>query len=52
MTNFIYSPSMHVPFRDKEALERVRRIKRADITKHWNPEFKITVKGGAKLRRG
>ena len=43
MSKFIYSPSKHVPFRDMEVLERVRNIKRADITKHWNPDFKITV---------
>ena len=42
MSKFVYNPSMHVPFRDKEGLERVRNIKRADI-KHWNSEFKITV---------
>jgi len=32
-----------VPFRDTEVLERVRRIRREDITKHWNPEFRISV---------
>ena len=50
MTDFEYSPSQHVPFRDKAVLERVRRIKRADIAKHPNPDFRITVfKDGAEI---
>ncbi len=43
MTEWKYSPSPWVPFRDQEVLERVRKIKREDITKHPNPEFKIRV---------
>ena len=43
MTDFIYSPSHYVPFRDKEVLERCRRIRREDIEKHPNPDFKIRV---------
>jgi len=43
MAEFEYSPSKWVPFRDKEALARVRNIKREDITKHPNPDFKIQV---------
>ncbi|HOX36454.1 MAG TPA: hypothetical protein PL033_00580 [Candidatus Brocadiia bacterium] len=43
MTEFNYSPSRYVPFRDTEALERVRRIKREDIEKHPNPDFRIRV---------
>ncbi len=43
MTDFDFQPSQWVPFRDKAALERVRRISRADITKHENPDFKIRV---------
>lgn len=40
---FSYVPAEFIPFRDQRVLDRVRRIKRKDITKHWNPEFKITV---------
>jgi len=40
---FEYSPSKWVPFRDKEVLERVRKIKREDITRHPNPDFRIQV---------
>ena len=43
MTPFEYSPSACVPFRDKDALDRVRNIKREDIAKHPNPDFKIRV---------
>jgi glucosamine-6-phosphate deaminase len=43
MPEFRYQPSHWVPFRDMQALERVRNIKREDITKHPNPDFKIRV---------
>jgi glucosamine-6-phosphate deaminase len=43
MTIFEYSPSQWVPFRDQAVLERVRKIKREDITKHPNPDFQIRV---------
>ena len=43
MAEFNYSPSKWVPFRDMEAIEAARKIKREDITKHPNPDFKITV---------
>ena len=43
MSTFEYEPAEFVPFRDLEAIERVRAIKSEDITKHTNPEFKITV---------
>ncbi len=43
MTEFKYAPSQWVPFRDPEVLERVRGIRRAEIEKHPNPEFKIRV---------
>jgi glucosamine-6-phosphate deaminase len=43
MAKFEYQPSKFVPFRDMEALERCRKIKREDITKHPNPDFRIIV---------
>lgn len=43
MSTFKFNPSVWVPFRDKETLERVRNIKREDIEKHPNPDFKIKV---------
>ena len=43
MSDFNFAPSKHVPFRDKEVLERVRKIKRADFENHPNPNLKIKV---------
>lgn len=43
MSEFTYEPSKYVPFRDKAAIARCRAIKREDIEKHKNPDFKIRV---------
>ena len=43
MTEFKFSPSKCVPFRDEQVLERVRKIMRQDIDKHPNPNFRIQV---------
>lgn len=43
MGSFSYSPSKWIPYRNKEVIERVRKIKREDITKHNNPNYKIRV---------
>ena len=43
MAKFTYEPSKCIPFRDLKAIERCRRIKRSQITKHRNPEFRIRV---------
>jgi glucosamine-6-phosphate deaminase len=40
---FNYSPSDSVPFRDKKEIERVVKIKREDLEKHPNPDFKIKI---------
>lgn len=48
-STFRYSPSRFVPFRDLEAIERCRRIKRCDIELHWNPEFRIRVLPGDEI---
>ena len=40
---FEYDLAKFIPFRDLVACERVRRIKRADICRHKNPDFKIRV---------
>ena len=40
---FDFQPSQHLHFRDKGAMDRVRAIKRKDIEKHPNPDFKIRV---------
>ena len=43
MENFKYNISQWAPFQDKEVCEKVRNIKKADITKHKNPDFRIRV---------
>jgi len=43
MSDFKYEPSKWIPFRDMAAIERVRHIKRADITRHKNPDLNIQV---------
>ncbi len=43
MKNFDYEPSKWVPFRNKKVLDRVRKIKKEDLTKHPNPDFKIQI---------
>ena len=40
---FSYEPSKWVPFRDLKVIERCRRITRAEITRHSNPDFRIRV---------
>ena len=40
---FSFELSKFITFRDREACERVRRIKKGEITKHPNPEFRIRV---------
>ncbi len=49
MAEFTYQPSLHVPFRDVEVLDRVRKIKREDICTHPNPDYKITVMKGSEV---
>ena len=40
---FEYDRARFISFRDREACERVRRIRREDLTRHPNPEFRIAV---------
>lgn len=41
--SFRYKPAQCVPFRDLREIERCRSIRRADIEKHPNPDFRIRV---------
>jgi 6-phosphogluconolactonase/glucosamine-6-phosphate isomerase/deaminase len=41
--SFTFRPSTCIPFRDLKVVERVRKIKRKEIAKHSNPDFKIQV---------
>ncbi len=40
---FQYDPSLHVPFRDKAVLERMREIDREDFENHPNPNLNVRV---------
>lgn len=40
---FAFEPAAFLPYRDTEVLERVRNIRREDMEKHWNPEFRIKI---------
>lgn len=42
-SDFRYSPSLHVPFRDKAVLERMRDLGRADFENHPNPNLTVHV---------
>ena len=39
MSEFRYGVSRFVPFGDRSVCERIRKIDRADIAKHPNPDF-------------
>ncbi len=41
--DFDYEMARFISFRDGEACERVRRITRAELTNHPNPDFRISV---------
>ena len=43
MSEFKFSPALFIPYRDMEVIKRVRAIKKEDITKHPNPDFKIEI---------
>jgi glucosamine-6-phosphate deaminase len=49
MTSFSFSPAPFVPFRDVEAVARVRAIRRADIARHSNPDLRIEVVPDAEI---
>ena len=40
---FEFNPSEWVPYKNKKEIERVLNIKREDIERHSNPDFKINV---------
>lgn len=49
VSDFKFEPAQWIPFRDTREIERVRAIRRADITKHPNPNVKIRVVPDADL---
>lgn len=42
-TDFKFTPSEFVPFKDRDECERVRKISGKDLEKHHNPDFKIKI---------
>ena len=46
---FTFAPATFVPFRDQRAVAKVRAIRRRDIARHRNPDFRITVMPDAEL---
>src|SRR3954468_1602489 len=40
---FTFAPASFIPFRDTKVINRVRAITREHITRHRNPDFRITV---------
>ncbi|HBG26935.1 MAG: hypothetical protein A2Y10_10650 [Planctomycetes bacterium GWF2_41_51] len=43
MSKFEFEPAKFIPFRDKKVISKCRAIKREDIEKHPNPDFRIKV---------
>lgn len=43
MRDFVFDLAKFIPYRDREVCEKVRAVKREDITKHPNSQFKIRV---------
>ena len=46
---FNFEPAPFIPFRDKEAIARARAIRREDITRHDNPDYRIRVLPDAEI---
>lgn len=51
MTAFDFEPSPYVPFRDRDVIARCRAIKRQDMDKHPNPDFRIQIVPDEQVRR-
>ncbi|NLE43992.1 MAG: hypothetical protein GX620_04675 [Chloroflexi bacterium] len=43
LDGFDYDMARWIPFRDREACQKVRAIRREEITRHANPDFRIEV---------
>ncbi len=43
MSKFTFEPAEWIPFRDQKEIDRVRNIRREDISKHPNPNVNIRV---------
>ncbi len=43
MKEFTFKPAPWVPYQNKEVLDRCRKLTRADMEKHANPDFRIKI---------
>jgi 6-phosphogluconolactonase/glucosamine-6-phosphate isomerase/deaminase len=41
--HFSFAPATFIPFRDTKVVARVRRMTRAQLTRHRNPDFRIQI---------
>jgi glucosamine-6-phosphate deaminase len=48
---FAFAPAEFVPFRDRKVLDRVRRIRTEELTRHSNPDFRIEIMPDAAFER-
>jgi glucosamine-6-phosphate deaminase len=48
-STFTFAPAKSIPFQDTQAVARARAIKRQNITKHRNPDFRIEVVPDAEI---
>ncbi|MCX7868360.1 MAG: hypothetical protein N2322_00255 [Terrimicrobiaceae bacterium] len=47
--SFSFEPAVFVPFRDKEAVARVKAIPREELARHPNPDYRIRIMPDADL---
>lgn len=47
--SFAFAPAAFIPFRDTKAVDRVRRIGRARLARHPNPDFRISIVPDAEI---
>lgn len=50
-SKFVFAPAKFIPFRDTKVIARMRAITRREITKHPNPDFRISVLPDAEFER-
>ena len=49
MSTWTYEPSQHVPFRDTDAIRRVRAMTRDELVRHRNPDFRIHIMSASEI---
>ena len=49
MKQWTFQPAEFVPYQDQKAIDKVLKIKKADIAKHRNPDYRISVMPGDEI---